>query len=85
VIAIAMRVPMVNHWGKIGQTHSFKYSSWKVSTSVGLVFDFINNGWFWSSQYPNTLANSTLIILFSKMLKFSKIISPKSKKYCDRE
>ncbi len=23
--------------------------------------------------YPNTLANSTLIILFSKMLKFSKI------------
>jgi len=29
--------------------------------------------------YPNTLANSTLIILFSEMLKFSKIISSKSK------
>jgi hypothetical protein len=30
-----------------------------------------------------TLANWTLIILFSKMLKFSKIISSKSKKYCE--
>jgi len=29
--------------------------------------------------YPSTLANSTLIILFSEMLKFSKIISSKSK------
>jgi hypothetical protein len=30
-------------------------------------------------QYLSTLANSTLIILFSEMLKFSKIISSKSK------
>jgi len=29
--------------------------------------------------YPNTLANSALIILFSELLKFSKIISFKSK------
>jgi hypothetical protein len=29
--------------------------------------------------YPTTLATSTLIILFSGMLKFSKIISLKSK------
>jgi hypothetical protein len=29
--------------------------------------------------YPSTLANSKLIISFSKMLKFSKIISSKSK------
>ncbi len=29
--------------------------------------------------YPSTLANSTLIILFSEMLKISKIISSKSK------
>jgi hypothetical protein len=29
--------------------------------------------------YPSTLANLTLIILFSKMLKFSEIISSKSK------
>jgi hypothetical protein len=29
--------------------------------------------------YPRTLANLTLIILFSEMLKFSKIISSKSK------
>ncbi len=29
---------------------------------------------------PSTLANSTLIILFSEMLKFSKMISSKSKK-----
>jgi len=29
-------------------------------------------------KYPSTLANSTLIILFSEMLKFSKIISSKS-------
>jgi hypothetical protein len=29
--------------------------------------------------YPSTLANLTLIILFSEMLKFSKIISSKSK------
>jgi hypothetical protein len=31
------------------------------------------------SDYPSTLANSTLIILFSEMLKFSKIICSKSK------
>jgi hypothetical protein len=34
---------------------------------------------------PDTLvplANSTLILLFSKMVKISKIISSKSKKYC---
>ncbi len=30
-------------------------------------------------HYPSTLANLTLIILFSEMLKFSKIISSKSK------
>jgi len=30
-------------------------------------------------RYPSTLANSTLFILFLKMLKFSKIISSKSK------
>jgi len=33
----------------------------------------------WLCGYPSTLANSTLIILFSEMLKFSKIISSKSK------
>jgi hypothetical protein len=33
--------------------------------------------------YPNTLADSTLIILFSEMLRISKIISSKSKKYCE--
>ncbi len=32
-----------------------------------------------SSSYPSTLANSTLITLFSEMLKFSKIICSKSK------
>jgi hypothetical protein len=37
-----------------------------------------------SIPYPsNTLANSTLIILFSEMLKFSKIISSKSKNNCE--
>jgi hypothetical protein len=30
-------------------------------------------------EYPSTLANSIRIILFSKVLKFSKIISSKSK------
>jgi len=30
-------------------------------------------------HYPSTLANLTLIILFSEMLKFSEIISSKSK------
>jgi hypothetical protein len=30
-------------------------------------------------KYPSTLANLTLIILFSEMLKLSKIISSKSK------
>jgi hypothetical protein len=30
-------------------------------------------------EYTNTLANLTLITLFSEMLKFSKIISSKSK------
>ncbi len=33
---------------------------------------------FLSIPYPSTLANSTLIILFSEMLKISKIISSKS-------
>jgi hypothetical protein len=33
------------------------------------------------TYYPSTLAKSTLIILFCKMLKFSKIIPSKSKKY----
>jgi hypothetical protein len=32
-----------------------------------------------TNDYPNTLAYSTLIILFSELLKFSKIISSKSK------
>jgi hypothetical protein len=31
------------------------------------------------NHYLNTLDSSTLVILFSKMLKFSKIISSKSK------
>ncbi len=35
--------------------------------------------------YLSSLANSTLIILFSNMLKFSKIISSKSKKNCERK
>jgi hypothetical protein len=30
-------------------------------------------------EYPSTLANSTLIILFSEMLKFSNFISSKFK------
>jgi hypothetical protein len=30
-------------------------------------------------KYPNTLDNSTLIVLFLEFLKFSKIISSKSK------
>jgi hypothetical protein len=36
---------------------------------------------FWAKPiyYPSTLANSTLIILFSEMLKFSKLISSNSK------
>jgi hypothetical protein len=34
----------------------------------------------WYKHIPCTLANSTLIILISKMLKISKIISSKSKK-----
>jgi hypothetical protein len=29
------------------------------------------------------LPSSTLILIFSEMLKFSKIISSKSKKYCE--
>ncbi len=36
----------------------------------------------WSPDYPSTLANSTLIIFFSEMLKFSKIIFFRIKKYC---
>jgi hypothetical protein len=32
-----------------------------------------------NANYPSTLANSTLIILFSEILKFKKIISSKSK------
>jgi hypothetical protein len=32
-----------------------------------------------TNDYPSTLANSTLIILFPELLKFSKIISSKSK------
>jgi hypothetical protein len=35
------------------------------------------------SKYPSTLANLTPIILFAEMLKFSKIISSKSKKNCE--
>jgi hypothetical protein len=34
---------------------------------------------FQNACYSSTLANSTLIILFSEMLKFSKTISSKSK------
>jgi hypothetical protein len=37
------------------------------------------------APYPNTLASLTLIILFSEMLKFSKIISSKSKIYILKE
>jgi len=36
-------------------------------------------------SYLSTLASLTLIILFSEMLKFSEIISSKSKKYCERK
>jgi hypothetical protein len=32
-----------------------------------------------AAKYPSTLANSTLIILFSELLKISKMISSKSK------
>jgi acyl CoA:acetate/3-ketoacid CoA transferase beta subunit len=39
----------------------------------------INVGVGLPSKYLSTLANSTLIILFSKMWNFSKIISFKSK------
>jgi hypothetical protein len=57
----------------------------KVSISVGLVYRLhsdINLGitvtheyaMITADYYPSTLANSTLIILFSEMLKFSKII-----------
>jgi hypothetical protein len=35
------------------------------------------------TKYPSTLANSTLIILFSKMLKFSKSYFFLIKKYCE--
>jgi membrane-anchored protein YejM (alkaline phosphatase superfamily) len=39
------------------------------------------NGHFYC--YLSTLANLALIILISKMLNFLKIISSKSKKYCE--
>jgi hypothetical protein len=35
---------------------------------------------WWIAYYPSSLANLTVIILFSEMLKFSKNISSKSKK-----
>ncbi len=51
----------------------FPFSSWIVplpqSSRIGLT----------ESGYLSTLTNLTLTILFSKMLKFSKIISSKSK------
>jgi hypothetical protein len=37
------------------------------------------NPFFETKKYPSTLANLTLIILFLKLLKFSKFISSKSK------
>jgi len=37
------------------------------------------NPFFVTNKYPSTLANLTLIILFSELFKFSKIISSKSK------
>jgi hypothetical protein len=37
----------------------------------------------WSPDDPSTLANSTLIILFWEMLKFSKTIFFQIKKYCE--
>jgi hypothetical protein len=52
-----------------------------------LSFRGIIHGWekaLKSSKYPtSTLANSTLIILFSKMLKFSKNYFFQIKKYCE--
>jgi hypothetical protein len=45
----------------------------KWQSFEGLLSSLKNN------RYFSTLASSTLIILFSKMLKFSKIISSKSK------
>jgi len=41
---------------------------------VNLYFHYYSYGY-----YPSTLANLTLILLFSEMLKFSKTISSKSK------
>jgi hypothetical protein len=41
-------------------------------------------GWE-SMKILNTWANSTLIILFSEMLKFSKIISSKIKIYFEKK
>jgi ABC-type amino acid transport system permease subunit len=38
---------------------------------------------FGASDYPSTLANSTLILLFSKMLKFSKNYLFQIKRYCE--
>jgi hypothetical protein len=49
----------------------FVLNPWSSSV-VGL-------GTYENFQYPSTLANLTLIILFSEMLKFSKIISVKLK------
>jgi hypothetical protein len=39
--------------------------------------------YFDTSRYLSTIADSTLIILFSEMLKISKMISSKAKKYCE--
>ncbi len=79
MIAIAMHVPMVNHWGRLANHIASNIVVGKYPPVLDLYLILLIMA---GSGLLNTLialANSTLIILFLKMLKFSKIISPKSK------
>ncbi len=51
----------------------------KIPTGLYKNFDQFMLNLVWDDHYLSTLANSTLIILFSEMLKFSNCISFKSK------
>jgi hypothetical protein len=60
-------------------THNCKLSM--KHAKFGIIDQHMNDTCY--IQYLSTLASSTLIISFSKMLKFSNFISSKSKKYCE--
>jgi hypothetical protein len=68
----------------LSSTHTPPYT-W-ITTPALLLPPFLDPFFiFHCENYPNTLPNSTLIILFSKMLKFSKNYFFQIKKYCEGE